>query len=1244
MAPTAAAKSADSTKSFASLLDSNDRAKSGGNGKQQQQQQAAPLRVRRKTVDNDNDDDDDNEQLRGAKKGLSMSGAEMKQVQDNEALDRAIAASRSAKRRISRVHGRAEELCTKLFDAHVAGQADFQETSRLMADEYAKTARLQSSEGASSSIHERFIKVVREFRHMARFELTGQQERVAQLRSAAETVEQEVYRRTVDIAISWLDEELPEALVEVSERTVVDLKAGMIVQRWGHSHEAAKHSVKALSRFANLALNEIAVPLVVVAEVCGLCFVGWSIAPIAYIVTNPLKSPEFRFAIEAALSELHKPVEVTDIVRGSLFAVGSDGLMYCMLASSIVPLNYGHGFLNLLDTTQPHDDATLDAQLLSRMDHVAVEAVAVARSNFAHVSKALHRHGLRVKHLNLLHAYLSRQETIREDSIAAAVDHNLASALVACVAEILARVIKAILRRLWADNISDKRDMSAQDKAIEMGIYANQLVNLLVVEGHPTRTQQHMQLFTTLAQFSYKLLPRDPKAKKSDMLWDEDFVSETHIASRVAHMTGMTYSHGVIAGTSLGRLVRAVRLAPRDVWLEVNRGRHQDVMKRIVAQIKAARTQHPQNAFHLTVHLADIFHVAQGRAGVTRRPADLFDQAAWMSGQKRRELRESGNEGEDDGAADDPYANHRQLQILRCLALQGLHTLRQEVTVAEQVLRERQAAMQASNMVQQARTPMQRNMTPLDGHLDNSAASGNGMLGAGPAAAKGITPAGTPRQEGMSAIPTKIPQSAQYTHGQTVAAVHKYIDLSMQLCKQAQASIDEADPHQARVGNARVLSEVLRRAEVLALAATILHDKKLFDYVDLTMNALDRLRNAGHVDPKLGFAWWSMLFDASTEALLQFDGEAALAASRRKLKHVEDLFGDDSMQVGVVHTDIGATLLQLGRNEAGREAFELGFRHFCDVAPKSTATFTAANNLGYTYFRLAERKMDPTARKRRHGFLRMALPPPVLQLLDEAESAFKFVIDNREVVETTTLADVMNNLGSVHTFRGRYSLAVPLFEETLLLTRGILSDEHPDRASAIRNLKTCERRMKSNAALWITCMFRRFQARKQLQLLRKGAVHVAVFQRIGRAYAARMKVYQLSEYRKIRNIGRNVNNNFGGGDYYATANVALDDDDDDTLPVGQPASNASPADNATPTAKDEARANNEMLPGALAESDSDDDGAAAKGAAPAGLSWATMTPSMRASLIALQAAGRGCLNRNMVRKIWKFRQKKARRK
>jgi hypothetical protein len=1199
---------------------------------------------------------------------------------NESALADAAAYTRAAKRKISRVYGKAEDLCQRLFDAHVQSQTDVLGKMRLAADEIAfaciKHGLASALTSESTTFHQRFLNLQEEYDDLLHYDLSGHHERANLIRTNSEALEGEMYRRVVEVVVALQAKGptgLPKRVCQVTPRTFADEAFGIVIHPFEHHHDAAKHFVKSLSRFANLAYNSFSLPLMMAVEVCGLSYVAATMPPLSTVIRDPLAYPEVKHAIDAAVSELQVDYDDSKATNETLFAFGSDGRTYALYAYGLIPSQYSTNFLNLLDPGTGFDPVTLDGFLMSRMDHAAVEAVAMAKSGGGHVSKALHRNGLKVSHVGTLHSYLSRQEVIRAGTIGAVRDANLFGALVSCIADMFARTLKCILRRLWADNIACNAEIPVLDRPKEMAVLAHQLVNLLVVENHASRSAPELQLYKKIIKLAKQLYPVEKK-KKEEPVWDEDFISETHIAVRVAHMTGLRFVDNTLCGVNPGRMVRSTRLFPREMWWEVHRGRHQEVMKRLVTQIKTTRASNPIRAFHLTCHLADIFHQAQGRAGITRRPGDLFDKAAWLRSRDRQaELNNSGGKDTDD----DPLIVRRELCVLHMQAMQSIANCDREINEAEASQRDKMAAQQAASMitgaVSLAASPKTNSMTPLDLAIPNVSSTSNLMGNSRRAtplgSARGGSDDGTIARGSSRRTGKAIPPAAQMTHSEAVTALSSYVRRSMEAFKDTAKDESGAlkftvEDMATRRQQYRALSENLRRVSVLKHAAQVIREKSLSDSIEVTLKSLERFRRAGILDARAGISTWNDLFDAEVQARMRFDGDSAIQAARRKLSHAEKIFGAASLQVAACHSDIGSVFLNLGRGPEGRQELELGFRHLTQVAPLCTATFTSANNLGYTYFRLAERSLDPTQRKRRHGFLRMTLPPLVTQLLDEAENAFTFVINNRLYANTITVADALNNLGSVNTFRGSYRAAMPQFEGSLALTRGLYSDEHPDRASAIRNLRTCERRMKSNAALWITCFFKRFQARKHLKLLQKGALHVERFQRLGRGFADRLRLYQLAEYRKIRQIGRGLYDD--GGSRYMGA-----DEDEDVMEDFRPAAGArvdassptmpaagsadlpllpSVAGGHTPMVTPQAAAINmraEVMPGTVDEPSPQrtHTGTFSSFNSRAQMSLAAepsvvISTAQLDALLVLQGIGRACLTRGMIRKIYIFKQKK----
>jgi len=1246
-------------------------------------------------VEETGQDDDDDEVMRGSlgkSSTLSQSGRGGVDVPE-AVLQEALKHTRTAKRKVSRVHGKAEAMCEDFMAAHVETQKNILSPMRLCADELGlacvRHGVAAASQNDSTTFHQRYLSLQDEYRDLLHFELAGHHERANYIKTTVTILEGEVYRRASTIAAQYLchgAEGLPEGVSVVTERTLIDVQQGLAIHCMEHAHGAAKNYVKSLTRFVNLCYNPFFVPLTIALEVYGLSFIACTVPPLAALVRNPMEQADMRFGVEACVSELHLDFDEAHARAHSLFATALDGRVYCLYAYGMLPAKYPNNFLNLLDPTKPHDPDTLDSLLNSRMDHAAVEAVAMSRAGGGQIAKAMHRNGLRVSQLGTLHGFLSRQEIIRQSNAGSAPDPNLAGALTSCIGELLARTLKCILRRLWGETIARDKDISMEDKPREMAVLAHQLINVLIVDNHSTRTRSDQQLYHTVAKLSRHVAPLDPKLmrKKERFVWEDVFVSEVIVAIRVAAMCGLRFVDGVMAGVTPGRLVRSTKLIPRDLWYEVHRGRHQEVMKRLVSQIKHVRLADPVRAFHLTCQLGDIFHQAQGRSGVTRRPVDLFDKAAWLRSNERgadQDLADSTQLAKAADEAGDAYAERRELCILRILALQAIAVCDKEIAEAEAARREQQAQQQAANMVSGAaasKSPKPApGITPLELGLGPSPTAQAGII----PMLKMPSPAGlggmTPTNGGLSGRATsargggakhKVPPAAQAAHSEALQALQAYVRRSMEIFRdtgavEATKAPLSRDAIMARRRHMRGICETLFRTLTLARAAAALRDRQVSEFIDATLKTLERFRKAGVLDARGGGALWNQLYEAQTASLLHVDPEGAINAAKAKMQHAILIHGPSSIQVAACHSDIGAVLLGLGRHVEGRQELEVGFRHMTQVAPLCTATFTAANNLGYTYFRTAERSMDPTQRRRRHGFLKMALSDAVKKLLDEAEAAFNFVIENRVHASNITVADAMNNLGSVKTFRGQYSLAVPFFEQSLALTRGIYADDHPDRASAIRNMRTCERRMRANAALRISCYFKRFRARRQLALLQRGAMHVEMFQRVGRAYADRLRLFQLAEYRTIRNMGRG---GFGDDDDGGAQQYYGDEDDDvygadpGAAPASQAAGNAGASGAASPVLpvpgvdplptpgvastndntpeQSEQQHRPEALPGQV-----HDDGAADGAAAAPEEKQIELTDAQKAALVQLQSAGRGCLTRAMIRKIYLFRQKKKKR-
>ena len=964
----------------------------------------------------------------------SLDGSREQQLieERQEKMKASIQASRVALKKVQRVFEKAEAMIDKSFDKAFKGRANPDPIIATYVDEYIKVCRMHCDATPPPNLHNRWMRLMDDMRTL-RFDLNSVSEHVKSLSVESQKLASEAYGFAKPIAIDVVRQRDPQNVFQCSERTIVDPKSGLVIQQWPNA-EAPKRYCKSLSRFINAPLCIFDCPLIVVFEVCGHSFTATSVTPIREVIRHPCETyPWVKYNLDAAISNWHFPINDKTILRDSLFGLGLDGRLYCFNAASLVPHDFSDSFLADYEGSVT-DVETVKKSAAAATDRVCTDLIALSRANFPKVSSIMHKFGLKVQHAHLIHGALSRAESVRENTVGVAEDANLTAAIRAVVSELLARVLKLVLREEFQKLPSgDEETMASQ-----MGALASQLVFSQIIEDSENTGGGH--IYKATLKHTYRMFSQYGIPKKA--LWGDHFVVESHIAQRVAHFTGLAYVNNVIAGISCGRLVRATTFNTDNPRLNALRGRQREMMQKLVSRIKSSRKHSPHCTSFLTFQLADLFHQTTGRTSVSGSPKAIYEQVK---------------------AADDSvYATEVDTTVINNLALQQVYLHGAKLAGDPTLLGER-----FRDFLDHMHTLTQNPEDPLTAY---------------------------------------------------------YVAMRVRtLC-----TFSRCFPHQANLVQA----------------------------LETTQSGLQPLVRAGKIHEKHAFWLWEDTWNGIMTTYMATKPTQAIKAGHLRLEHALSVFGQDSLPTAAAYNEIAATLVAQNDLQGAEKAFRKAFDLFVLLNDIGPTAFTTANNLGYTYFRMADERMPPKLKKQRYSLLRFRLPEEVQEFLDSATDVFEFVVEHRSKADPSVLADALNNLGTVWLYRGRFFRAVESITESLQVTRGIYSDEHPDRASALHNLKVAEKRMRGNAALFISCWYRRFLARKQLRLLKHGSQHAQLFQRVGRGFFLRVQLYWLAEKKRMKKavnptmalngsttaFGSGVDKKADGG---ITESLAFDDDDDD---------------------------------------------------------------------------------------------------
>ena len=954
-------------------------------------------------------------------------------------------------------------------------------------------------------------------------------------------------------------------LHKVSDVTVVDLEMGLVYQRWGGASEAAKRYVKCLSRFANASVNVFHTPFVSLMEVCGVTVSVATLVPLATIITNPTTVPEVCYFVEAATAEQLFAVSKEGFSKQTLFGSGRDARMYCLNAYGLYDRVYSATALTLFEGEELSEVA-IDDHLRSAVPRVATELTAMARGTFLDIAHALQRHGLRVANVMDLHILLSIKERVREKTLGCSEDKSLIAAIVSTIAEALARILKFILRAYFFRHhvaLLVAGQGREEQVARSMAAFAHQVVRALVID-HPTRPLPEHQLASVLIglikdRFPVTRLACAPSGSSANEsippsfdtgIWELPFVSIPHVAKRLSHMLGLFYASNAVCGITAFRSVRATTLSVKPHALDVFRGKHQETMQRLNQQFRvcmklmgASSSPPPPprvggsysggssggrrftQAFYIGVGVADLFHLAHGRQGVTRTPEQVYEmiQKAFQP----RAVMAEGLGGEEAVAA---ICEH---ETKRVLALQALALVKHAQAKAASTAAKATASC-LSGTVGSGPFPSMI-LSPVASMLSGPASPSQpspinaATIVVSPDASASTMPKSTLPPGGNAAAGLRARTPVGLRSNLAVAAFKSFFEKNAAIVKATQS---------VHVRNLLVA----QRVQLMKLAADILpivNRGDLLIYLDVCFESLQAARRGGlaAVDVTVAMYLWTALFTAkmelqraaATTATTAQSGPsnngdivaaattrpAALSAAEDKMRFVCEEFGPESIQAAVCENDVALVFLTSPSPtkedlQQAKRHFERAFSLLQTAAPQASVTLLTANNLAVTYARMAQFDLGGVdGLRKRLRRLHAPFPISVSEALDHADRALSYVLAATATRANVQLySDALNNSGWIEMLKGKYGRAASMFEKSLVATRGYLNDEHPDRASTIKNFKVCQRRAQERSCLWLSTLIRRYLARRRVAKVRTAHSKMPLVQQVGRGFKIRWMLHR----------------------------------------------------------------------------------------------------------------------------------------